>query len=172
MKNTTPVRHTIRFRRWSRKAYAAFASIGRCVTIGSLRKSVADSSLSKQKAAGTAGQAGCSAASAWKGATEGRETDIGIPLGSNTALLCGMTGTGMSLQALFQVQVVGSNANAGGQEEYILIQRNNKGTDYRNSSSAMSGLCSCVDRGLFACFRYKIPAIRALPYIITERYDN
>lgn len=42
-------RRTIRFRRWSRKAYAAFASIGKCVTIGCLRKSVADSSLSKQK---------------------------------------------------------------------------------------------------------------------------
>lgn len=42
-------RRIIRFRRWSRKAYAAFASIGKCVTIGCLRKSVADSSLSKQK---------------------------------------------------------------------------------------------------------------------------
>lgn len=137
MKNTTPTRHTIRFRRWSRKAYAAFASIGRCVTIGSLRKSVADSSLSKQKAVGTAGQAGCSVESAWKGATEGRETDIDIPLGSNTALICGMTETGINLQVLFQVQVVSSNANAGGQEEYILIQRNNKGTDYRNSSGTL-----------------------------------
>ena len=52
MRNTSPAAPTIRFRRWSRKAYAAFASIGRCVTIGCLRKNVADSSLSKQKAAG------------------------------------------------------------------------------------------------------------------------
>mgnify|MGYP007010752613 CR=1 FL=1 len=51
MRNTSPAAPTIRFRRWSRKAYAAFASIGRCVTIGCLRKSVADSSLSKQKTA-------------------------------------------------------------------------------------------------------------------------
>ncbi|MFR5758299.1 MAG: hypothetical protein ACLUE2_08795 [Bacteroides cellulosilyticus] len=41
-------RTTLRFRKWSRKAYAAFASLGRCVTIGCLPKSVADSSLSKQ----------------------------------------------------------------------------------------------------------------------------
>lgn len=42
-------RQTIRFRRWSRKAYAVFCSVGRCVTIGCLSKTVADSSLSKQK---------------------------------------------------------------------------------------------------------------------------
>ena len=46
-RNQSPVQ-TIRFRRWSRKSYAAFASIGRCVTIGCLRKNVADSSLRKQ----------------------------------------------------------------------------------------------------------------------------
>lgn len=40
---------SLRFRRWSRKAYATFASIGRCVTIGCLRKDAADSSLAKQK---------------------------------------------------------------------------------------------------------------------------
>ena len=39
----------MRFRRWSRKAYASFASIGRCVTIGRLRKNIANSSLRKQK---------------------------------------------------------------------------------------------------------------------------
>lgn len=42
-------RQSIRFRRWSRKAYAVFCSVGRCVTIGCLSKAVADSSLSKQK---------------------------------------------------------------------------------------------------------------------------
>lgn len=42
-------RQSLRFRRWSRKAYAVFCSVGRCVTIGCLSKAVADSSLSKQK---------------------------------------------------------------------------------------------------------------------------
>ncbi len=39
---------SIRFRRWSRKEYAVFASLGKCVTIGFLSKSVADQSLAKQ----------------------------------------------------------------------------------------------------------------------------
>lgn len=43
-------RQSIRFRRWSRKAYAIFCSVGRCVTIGCLSKAVVDSSLGKQKA--------------------------------------------------------------------------------------------------------------------------
>ena len=38
----------LRFRRWSRKSYAVFASIGRQVTIGHLRNCVADRSLVKQ----------------------------------------------------------------------------------------------------------------------------
>lgn len=37
------------FRRWSRKAYAIFVSLGLCVTIGRLNIQVADSSLSKLK---------------------------------------------------------------------------------------------------------------------------
>ncbi|MCH5599718.1 hypothetical protein [Niabella ginsengisoli] len=44
--------HTIsalRFRRWSRKSYAAFQSIGRHVTIGNLKNIVADTFLGKQK---------------------------------------------------------------------------------------------------------------------------
>ena len=41
-------KNSLRFRRWSHKSYAAFASIGQTVTIGCLRKSVADSSLRKQ----------------------------------------------------------------------------------------------------------------------------
>lgn len=47
-------RHTpsaLRFRHWSRKKYAVFASIGRCVTIGCLNKQTADSSLRKQHTA-------------------------------------------------------------------------------------------------------------------------
>lgn len=41
-------KQTIRFRRWSRKAYAMFFSLGKCVTIGSLKKGIADVSLGKQ----------------------------------------------------------------------------------------------------------------------------
>ncbi len=59
MRKRTNIKSIIRFRRWSRKKYAAFVSMGRCVTIGCLRKNVADSSLSKQKVKGTAGHAGC-----------------------------------------------------------------------------------------------------------------
>ena len=45
---------SFRFRRWSRKAYAAFASIGRHVTIGCVHKDIADKSLAKQVCTGTA----------------------------------------------------------------------------------------------------------------------
>lgn len=44
----------LRFRRWSRKAYATFASIGRCVTIGHLHKNVVEASLLKQNTVHTA----------------------------------------------------------------------------------------------------------------------
>lgn len=43
-----PLRTTVRFRHWSRKGYAAFASLGRCVTIGQLRKNVTERALTKQ----------------------------------------------------------------------------------------------------------------------------
>ena len=47
------IRHThkpvVRFRCWSRKGYAAFASLGRQVTIGQLHLNVTERSLSKQK---------------------------------------------------------------------------------------------------------------------------
>lgn len=39
--------HLLRFRRWSRKSYAIFCSMGRCVVIGHLKNQIADSSLSK-----------------------------------------------------------------------------------------------------------------------------
>lgn len=38
----------LRFTRWSRKSYAAFISLHRCVTIGRLNTQIADSSLQKQ----------------------------------------------------------------------------------------------------------------------------
>ncbi|MDR1379970.1 MAG: hypothetical protein LBJ47_00650 [Tannerella sp.] len=47
--------HVIRFRRWSRKGYAAFCSIGRCVLIGRLGKTVVEASLRKQNPALAAG---------------------------------------------------------------------------------------------------------------------
>ena len=77
---------TIRFRKWSRKAYAAFASLGRCVTIGCLPKNVADCSLSKQNS-GTS--AGCKSGGQNLEDTDndkGQETDIGIPLGCENGL--------------------------------------------------------------------------------------
>lgn len=77
---------TIRFRKWSRKAYAAFASLGRCVTIGCLPKNVADCSLSKQNS-GTS--AGCKSGGQNQEDTDngkGQETDIGIPLGCENGL--------------------------------------------------------------------------------------
>lgn len=38
----------LRFRRWCRKGYAVFCSLGKCVTIGTLKKGIADRSLGKQ----------------------------------------------------------------------------------------------------------------------------
>lgn len=49
MKKTTS-HIIIRFRRWTRKGYAIFSSLGRSVTIGTLVREVADASLKKQKA--------------------------------------------------------------------------------------------------------------------------
>lgn len=48
MKQLCLNKHTIRFRRWSRKGYAMFYSLGKCVTIGNLKKGIADVSLGKQ----------------------------------------------------------------------------------------------------------------------------
>ena len=138
MRNTSPAAPTIRFRRWSRKAYAAFASIGRCVTIGCLRKSVADSSLSKQKTAGTAGHAGCGEESTWKGETEGRETDTGIPLGSSSALTSILTEPGTNRHILFETQFIRPCGNTGGQATYSLKQKRTRGTDYRKPCSRMT----------------------------------
>ncbi len=41
----------LRFRRWSRNAYAVFFSLGKCISIGSLKKSISDASLPKAKVA-------------------------------------------------------------------------------------------------------------------------
>lgn len=46
--HTIPLHTPLCFRRWSRKTYAAFSSIGREVTIGHVSKTITDASLSKQ----------------------------------------------------------------------------------------------------------------------------
>ena len=48
MKKQLPHRTTLRFRQWSRKGYAIFASLGVCTTIGRLRKNVTECALRKQ----------------------------------------------------------------------------------------------------------------------------
>lgn len=47
IKQYTPRTETLRFRRWSRKAYAAFVSICKLVTIGCLKREIAEQSLAK-----------------------------------------------------------------------------------------------------------------------------
>lgn len=79
-------RTTIRFRKWSRKAYAAFASLGRCVTIGCLPKNVADCSLSKQNSGTSAGYKTGGQNLEDTDNDKGQETDIGIPLGCENGL--------------------------------------------------------------------------------------
>ena len=50
MKKERYISHSfIRFRQWSRKAYAIFATLGLCVTIGQLRKNVTECALCKQQ---------------------------------------------------------------------------------------------------------------------------
>lgn len=39
--------YRVRFRRWNRHSYSTFCSIGRCISIGSVRKEIADQSLKK-----------------------------------------------------------------------------------------------------------------------------
>ena len=160
MKSTAITGNTIRFRRWSRKAYAAFASIGRCVTIGCLRKSVADSSLSKQKKTGTAGHAGCGEESTWKGITHSRQTDIGIPSGSEAALVNGIMEPGTNLQVLFREPVTCAYANTGKQETYI--------SETKNIQARIAGIMQ-----LTRCAAWT-PAIRASflsTHFITKGYD-
>ncbi len=46
---TNNIPKIIRFRRWSRRVYATFQSIGKCVNIGAVCKSITEISLKKQK---------------------------------------------------------------------------------------------------------------------------
>lgn len=47
MKGCLLQKSNLRFRRWSRAKYAAFCSLSRCISIGYLKASIADSSLKK-----------------------------------------------------------------------------------------------------------------------------
>lgn len=49
MRKNYQTKQFIRFRRWSRKGYAMFGSLGKLVTIGTLNKSVVEASLNKQQ---------------------------------------------------------------------------------------------------------------------------
>lgn len=105
---------TLRFRKWSRKAYAAFASLGRCVTIGCLSKSVADSSLKKQKAGAAAGDKNGSFVETNDG--KDRETGTGVPDGCGNRL-----GTVLEIFGLGVPQAVLCPVNAAQSEDnYIL----------------------------------------------------
>ena len=56
MKKERYISHSfIRFRQWSRKAYAIFATLGLCVTIGQLRKNITECALCKQQTPHTTG---------------------------------------------------------------------------------------------------------------------
>ena len=47
IKNNRIYKNAFRFCRWSRNAYAAFCSIGKCVTIGYLKKAIVECSVLK-----------------------------------------------------------------------------------------------------------------------------
>ena len=56
MKKERYISHSfIRFRQWSRKAYAIFATLGLCVTIGQLRKNITECALCKHQTPHTTG---------------------------------------------------------------------------------------------------------------------
>lgn len=137
MKHRTSTKHLLRFRHWSRKAYAAFASIGRYVTIGCLRKCVADSSLSKQEVTGATGHAGCAAENAWTGRVE-KETTPGS-LSGDDSLLCALIHSEINLQSLFRPAESGSCPKQN-KEIKNLINKGNPNTDYRKQRQAKPAL--------------------------------
>ena len=76
--------------------------------------------------------------SAWRGKTEGRKSDIGIPLGSSSALTSILTELGTNRHILFETQVIRPCGNTGGQDTYSLKQKRTRGTDYRKPCSRMT----------------------------------
>ncbi len=132
VKKVQPHRKTIRFRKWSRKAYAAFASLGQWVTIGCLPKGVADSSLSKQKAGTAAGcKSGAQSIEEVNGG-KGQETDIGVPLGCENSLAAAFEVFGFKELRPVLCPVV----NAGQQgEKYTDIVINKSGTQMTRTTT-------------------------------------
>ena len=138
MRNTSPAAPTIRFRRWSRKAYAAFASIGRCVTIGCCAKAWQTALCPNRRLREPPDMPDAGEESTWKGETEGRETDTGIPLGSSSVLTSILTEPGTNRHILFETQFIRPCGNTGGQDTYSLKQKRTRGTDYRKPCSRMT----------------------------------
>lgn len=121
MEKSTHIKHTIRFRRWSRKAYATFASIGRYVTIGFLRKSIADSSLGKQKTKKTAGHTICSTEVCPPKNSEEWETDTVGPMLRIWNFFKGKgTGKALNLLFLFNQQILCTDGKTSEAEKRIL----------------------------------------------------
>ena len=128
-------RPTLRFRRWSRKAYAAFVSIGRCVTIGCLCKGVANCSLSKQKAAGAVRHSECEERSDCRGQTDGFSKS-GAPPDCDDILAIIGKALVMNQAVLYNVQVI---RHFGGEEKvYPITHINKRGTD----SLVRKGVCA------------------------------
>lgn len=85
-------RKSIRFRRWSRKNYAAFGSLHRHVTIGRVCKGIADSSLDKARhIVPVAGNGQRVYAMDGIREQDASQQDIGIPLGCVMLLLMGQS---------------------------------------------------------------------------------
>ncbi len=56
-----PATPTNKFRYWSRKGYAIFASLGKMVSIGCLHRNVLDAALAKQPSRGICSEISCTA---------------------------------------------------------------------------------------------------------------
>ncbi len=83
MRKTFNNKLVLRFRKWSRKAYAMFASIGKCVTIGCVKKGIADAALGKQANA-------CTSPAEWSfltDYTEKEEEDTGWEMETDVFLV-------------------------------------------------------------------------------------
>lgn len=137
MKKRLPCKVTLRFRKWSRKAYAAFASLGRCVTIGCLPKSVADSSLTKQKAGSAAGckSGGCNFME--KNDGKSPETDIGVLPDCGNGL-----GTVLEIFGFGVPQVLLCPQNIGRQEKESIVNRNKITRIDADDAKPVFGLCN------------------------------
>lgn len=90
MRRPVPIHQpTFRFRRWSRKPYAVFCSLGRHITIGHVCKSIADASLRKTPMGAAAAGGALPRADMAEGGPTGPPPD---PPDSPTAALIALTG--------------------------------------------------------------------------------